>query len=85
MVISGSFVLKIPVDPLYCPNLTCIVYDFLIPGKSQPVLGTFTLNLHDVYSKEIASMEFIKKTLPVLGKKLSQLCSDIYWIFVHFG
>lgn len=48
-----KFNTKIPADPLFCPNLSCIVHDFLLSGKSQPILGTFDLDLHHVYAKKV--------------------------------
>lgn len=41
-----------PVDPLYCPALTCAVYDYLFMGLSQPLLGTFVLDLSSIFYKQ---------------------------------
>lgn len=40
-----SFKCKIPKDPLFCPSLSCNVYDYLLSGMSQPILGNFTIDL----------------------------------------
>lgn len=67
-----SFKTKIPVDPLYCPNITCTVYDFLMSGRSQPILGTFQLNLHRVYSKKITQQTFMKKAKDGFIQKIAE-------------
>lgn len=66
-----SFKTKIPIDPLYCPNITCTVYDFLMSGKSQPILGTFQLNLHRVYSKKVIQQSFFKKAKDQFVKQIA--------------
>lgn len=38
-----------PKDPLFCPSLTAKVYDYLFKGLSQPLIGTFTINLGDIF------------------------------------
>ena len=48
-----SFKCRIPKDPLFCPSLNCKVYDFLLSGMSQPLLGAFTINLLEAYSKRL--------------------------------
>lgn len=40
-----SFRCKIPEDPLYAPVLTCTVCDYLFAGLSQPLIGTFSIDL----------------------------------------
>ena len=42
-----QFEVKIPSKPLYCPKMTCDVYDLVFAGVSQPHLGTFTLDMGD--------------------------------------
>ena len=36
-----SFTMQLPADSLFCPKLTCYVYDYIFKGLSQPLLGTF--------------------------------------------
>ena len=38
-----KFSLPLPVDELYCPSVSCTVYDQVFLGLSQPVVGTFTI------------------------------------------
>lgn len=71
-----KFKTKIPADPLFCPNLSCVVHDFLLSGKSQPILGTFDLDLHHVYSKKIKKIieeETNKEALHKIGASISSL------------
>jgi hypothetical protein len=42
---SISFTMQLPHDSLFCPKLTCYVYDYVFKGLSQPLLGTFQINL----------------------------------------
>lgn len=46
--------LPLPIDPLYCPNLTCTVYDQIFKGWNQPIIGVFTLDIGDLM-KDLAS------------------------------
>jgi len=41
-----------PLDPLFCPALTASVYDYLFKGLSQPLIGTFALDLGKIFYKE---------------------------------
>jgi len=43
-----SFFVPLPIDPLYCPRLTCQVYDCIFTGWSQPMIGTFTIPIGDL-------------------------------------
>ena len=40
-----KFKISLPTDPLYCPTLTCGVYDYIFKGISQPMIGNFTIPL----------------------------------------
>jgi len=40
-----KFKVPLPKEELYCPKLACTVYDYVFPGMSQPVIGTFTIPL----------------------------------------
>ena len=40
-----KFNVPLPVAELYCPALSCTVYDQVFLGFSQPVVGTFTIPL----------------------------------------
>lgn len=40
-----SFTMQLPSNSLFCPKLTCQVYDYIFRGLNQPLLGAFSLNL----------------------------------------
>lgn len=40
-----TFSLPLPVNKLYCPKLTCTVYDNIFAGWNQPLIGVFVLDL----------------------------------------
>jgi hypothetical protein len=45
-----------PEDMIFAPALTCIVYDYLFKGLSQPQIGVFTINLGDLFHKKRISL-----------------------------
>lgn len=44
-----TFQAQLPVDNLYCPRLACEAYDYVCKGISQPKIGTFSINVGDIY------------------------------------
>jgi hypothetical protein len=66
-----TFKTKIPADPLFCPNISCTVHDFLMSGRSQPILGTFDLKLHHVYAKSVKGM-MSEEVKGVLSNKIGK-------------
>ena len=40
-----KFKISLPNDPLYCPSLTCGVYDYIFKGISQPLIGNFVIDI----------------------------------------
>jgi hypothetical protein len=40
-----SFNMQLPSNTLFCPKLTCYVYDYVFKGWTQPLLGTFAIDL----------------------------------------
>ena len=49
-VIRFNFMM--PEDMIFAPALTCVVYDYLFKGLSQPQIGVFTINLGDLFHKK---------------------------------
>jgi hypothetical protein len=43
-----NFGVDLPVDDLYCPRLACDVKDYIFKGFSQPLLGTFSVEIADI-------------------------------------
>jgi hypothetical protein len=44
-----TFSVPLPVDTLFCPRLSCQVYDNVFAGFSQPMIGQFTIPVGDLY------------------------------------
>lgn len=40
-----TFQANLPEETLYCPVLTCEVFDYVFLGLSQPIIGSFVINL----------------------------------------
>ena len=62
--------IPLPTDPLYCPQLTSIVYDYIFKGFNQPMVGVFTipigkymLDLKAERKRETQEIENINKAL----------------------
>lgn len=58
-----SFSCMIPKDPLYCPALNCTVHDYVLYGLSQPLLGTFSIQIGDLLNKKTKRIEARKRNL----------------------
>lgn len=43
-----TFTLRLPVSALFCPKLSCDVFDYVFKGLVQPLLGTFSIPIGDV-------------------------------------
>lgn len=43
-----SFTMQFPASSLYCPKLSCDVYDCVFAGLVQPLLGTFSLPIGNI-------------------------------------
>jgi hypothetical protein len=40
--------MNLPSSSLFCPKLSCDVYDMVFKGFVQPLLGTFSLAIGDI-------------------------------------
>ena len=40
--------MSLPSGALYCPSLSCDVYDYIFKGLSQPLLGTFSISIGEI-------------------------------------
>lgn len=40
-----TFNVPLPLDPLFCPRLSCQVFDNVFAGFSQPMIGNFTIDI----------------------------------------
>jgi hypothetical protein len=43
-----NFMVQLPEEEIYCPALACDVYDYLMAGLSQPLLGTFSIPVGEI-------------------------------------
>lgn len=43
-----TFTCLLPLDTLYCPVLTCEVFDYIFLGMSQPLIGSFAIQLGEL-------------------------------------
>jgi hypothetical protein len=46
-----KFTCNMPTDPLYSPALSCSVFDCMFMGLSQPLLGSFSINLGEMFGQ----------------------------------
>lgn len=46
-----TFSSSLPVEDIYCPCLTCDVYDSIFLGLRQPIIGSFTVQIGAIKSK----------------------------------
>ncbi len=52
-----KFTIRLPIDPLYCPKITCAVYDYIFKGLSQPLLGIFNIPIGDMMQESKTELE----------------------------
>ena len=66
------FQVPLPVDPLYCPRLSCQVYDCIFTGFSQPIIGQFTIPIgelmHDLKQERDTEIAALRKVVDSLDK-----------------
>lgn len=46
-----TFNVQLPIEELYCPALSCDVYDYVYMGLSQPLIGTFEIPVGAIKTK----------------------------------
>jgi len=70
-----TFKVPLPIDPLFCPRLSCQVFDNVFGGLSQPMIGNFTIPVGDLIKglreerqREIAAIEKIVEWLTKISK-----------------
>ena len=47
-----TFNVQLPVEELYCPSLSCDVYDYVFMGLNQPLVGTFSIPVGKLKTKQ---------------------------------
>lgn len=68
-----KFNVKMPVDPLYCPTLSVGVYDYLFLGMSQPLIGTFTINLGDHFHQHVSKNVKYKRSVMAAFEEVKRI------------
>jgi len=70
-----QFFVPLPIKPLYCPRLSCQVYDQVFAGFSQPIIGNFTIPIGELIhelaaerKEEIAALRAMVKTIDKIAK-----------------
>ncbi len=52
-----SFNMHLPSNSLFCPKLSCDVFDMIFKGFVQPLLGTFSIPIGDVLQETIQNQK----------------------------
>lgn len=71
-----KFSIFLPSDPLYCPSLTCGVYDYIFKGVSQPLVGNFVIPIGDLQHLQDDLFEKENDTTLKIIKRLERLIAD---------
>ena len=76
-----TFNVQLPEEELYCPSLACDAYDYVYIGKSQPLIGTFSLPIGEIkteYEKErVAELAESDSIIDYLDQQLGKSAEDI--------
>jgi len=67
-----KFVVELPKEALYCPSLSCTVYDYLFKGFSQPLLGTFTICIGDIKTQTEKEYKTVLNTAKAILRDLKE-------------
>ena len=70
-----KFLVPLPIDPLYCPRLSCQVYDTVFAGFSQPIIGNFTIPIGDLIHELAAERRAETHALRVMVRTLDQVAA----------
>ena len=67
-----QFFVPLPIKPLYCPRLSCQVYDQIFAGFSQPIIGNFTIPIgeliHELAAERKAELNALKTMVATMAK-----------------
>ena len=60
---------------LYCPSLACQVYDYILRGFNQPLIGAFTIPIgelmHDLIQKREDEVQIMTKLISELEEHIN--------------
>jgi len=68
-----SFTINLPANSLYCPKLSCDVYDQVYKGLMQPLLGTFAIPLGEILDDQVNVIESENKQSEFFIKELKKV------------
>jgi len=73
-----KFTCSMPTDPLYSPSLSCSVFDCLFMGLSQPLLGSFSINLGEMFHQRSGKSVFsmMNTGLAKIKEAKSEIATD---------
>jgi hypothetical protein len=66
----------LPTDDLYCPKLSCTVYDYIFKGWNQPIIGVFTLPIGQLMLDLIAERQEETTIMLDIEEKLDIIIRD---------
>lgn len=71
------FSIFLPSDPLYCPSLTCGVYDYVFKGMSQPIIGNFVVPIGELQHLQDDFYELADERTKKLIQSLDEKIDDV--------
>jgi hypothetical protein len=71
-----KFQIPLPTDDLYCPKLSCSVYDYIFKGWNQPIIGVFTLPIGQLMLDLIAERQEETEIMIDIEEKLDIIIRD---------
>jgi hypothetical protein len=66
----------LPTDDLYCPKLSCTVYDYIFKGWNQPIIGVFALPIGQLMLDLIAERQEETSIMLDIEEKLDIIIRD---------
>ena len=67
-----KFDVPLPTDELFCPRLSCQVYDTVFAGFSQPIIGNFTIPIGELMIalklERTTEIKALRTVVDTLGK-----------------
>lgn len=70
---------KMPLDPLYASNFTVTVHDSILSGASQPLIGSFSINLSKYFYPKSSFLSFaealVRSRKVINFKRILRKCS----------
>lgn len=71
-----QFNIPLPTDDLYCPKLSCTVYDYIYKGWNQPIIGVFTLPIGQLMNDLIKERQEETEVMLKIEEDLSKIILD---------